>query len=44
MARGRRITWSMSAIRTLGPTDRLKLSEYLDSIREVEQRIHNAEM
>jgi hypothetical protein len=28
---------------TLGPHDRGKLSEYLDSVREVEQRIQNAE-
>ncbi len=28
---------------SLGVSDRVKLSEYLDAIREVEQRIHNAE-
>jgi Protein of unknown function (DUF1552) len=29
--------------RRLGPTDRIKVSEYLDSIREVERRIQRAE-
>lgn len=29
--------------RTLGPGDRTKLDEYLDSVREIEQRIQNAE-
>ena len=28
---------------TLGAGDRTKLSEYLDSVREIEQRIQNAE-
>ena len=32
-----------SAVRTLGAGDRAKLSEYLDSVREIEQRIQNAE-
>jgi hypothetical protein len=30
-------------VRTLGRSDRTKLTEYLDSIREIEQRIQNAE-
>ena len=29
--------------RELGPTDRMKVSEYLDTIREVERRIQNSE-
>ena len=33
-------TASMS--RTLGPQDRVTLSDYLDSVREIERRVHNA--
>ena len=33
-------TASMS--RTLGPQDRATLSDYLDSVREIERRVHNA--